>query len=244
LPPLFDKLGGEKFEIAWLDDSQRVRELIMYYDAYNAAEASIKRSTGSKIESGMDGVQAVEEEQEGIEAIDISELWFQTVAASRPSNNQPDVIETAVQIQRLFEDFAEQDLSQPTFITDFPKPLSPLSKGSPNDPAIAERFELFIAGMECANGFSELNDPEEQYQRFKEQTQQRERGDEVAMVMDEDYIRALSYGMPPAAGIGIGIDRFVMLLTNRQSIRDVILFPHLRPERKIGEAVPSGKEET
>ena len=86
--------------------------------------------------------------------------------------------------------------------------------------------------MECANGFSELNDPAEQYQRFKDQMTQRERGDEEAMVMDEDYIRALSYGMPPAAGIGIGIDRFVMLLTNKQSIRDVILFPHMRPERK------------
>jgi lysyl-tRNA synthetase class 2 len=97
---------------------------------------------------------------------------------------------------------------------------------------LAERFELFIAGMEVANGFSELNDPVEQYERFKDQVNQRERGDEEAMVMDEDYIRALSYGMPPAAGIGIGIDRFVMLLTNKQSIRDVILFPHLRPERK------------
>ncbi len=86
--------------------------------------------------------------------------------------------------------------------------------------------------MEIANGFSELNDPLEQYERFKDQVGQRERGDEEAMVMDEDYIRALSYGMPPAAGIGIGIDRFVMLLTNRPSIRDVILFPHMRPERK------------
>jgi lysyl-tRNA synthetase class 2 len=107
-----------------------------------------------------------------------------------------------------------------------------LSKASPNDPAIAERFELFIGSLECANGFSELNDPVEQFERFREQVARRERGDEEAMVMDEDYIRALSYGMPPAAGIGIGIDRFVMLLTNRQSIRDVILFPHMRPERK------------
>jgi lysyl-tRNA synthetase class 2 len=89
--------------------------------------------------------------------------------------------------------------------------------------------------MECANGFSELNDPAEQYQRFLEQMMQRERGDEEAMVMDEDYIRALSYGMPPAAGIGIGIDRFTMLLTNQPSIRDVIIFPHMRPERKAGE---------
>ena len=135
-------------------------------------------------------------------------------------------------IAELFETTAEAHLIQPTFITDFPKTISPLSKASPSNSAIAERFELFIANMECANGFSELNDPREQYDRFNDQVQQRERGDEEAMVMDEDYIRALSYGMPPAAGIGIGIDRFVMLLTNRQSIRDVILFPHMRPERK------------
>jgi lysyl-tRNA synthetase class 2 len=89
--------------------------------------------------------------------------------------------------------------------------------------------------MECANGFSELNDPAEQHQRFIDQVSERERGDEEAMVMDDDYIRALSYGMPPAAGIGIGIDRFVMLVTGKQSIRDVILFPHMRPERRAGE---------
>ena len=136
----------------------------------------------------------------------------------------------------LFEEHVEQKLVQPTFISDFPKPISPLSKASPSDPTVAERFELFIAGVESANDFSELNDPAEQYQRFLDQMTQRERGDEEAMVMDEDYIRALSYGMPPAAGIGIGIDRFVMLLTNRPSIRDVILFPHMRPERKGGEA--------
>jgi lysyl-tRNA synthetase class 2 len=132
----------------------------------------------------------------------------------------------------LFEQHVEPNLTQPTFITDFPKVISPLSKASPSDPSVAERFELYIAGMEAANGFSELNDPAEQYQRFQDQVARRERGDEEAMVMDEDYIRALSYGMPPAAGIGIGIDRLVMLLTNRQSIRDVILFPHMRPERK------------
>jgi lysyl-tRNA synthetase class 2 len=134
-------------------------------------------------------------------------------------------------LAELFEATVEHTLVQPTFITDFPKPISPLSKASPDDPSVAERFELFIAGMECANGFSELNDPKEQYDRFNDQMTQRERGDEEAMLMDEDYIRALSYGMPPAAGIGIGIDRFVMLLTNRPSIRDVILFPHMRPER-------------
>jgi len=142
---------------------------------------------------------------------------------------------TEANLLELFEQHVEQELVQPTLITDFPKRISPLSKASPADSSIAERFELFIAGMECANGFSELNDPKEQYERFNDQMSQRERGDEEAMVMDEDYIRALSYGMPPAAGIGIGIDRFVMLLSNRQSIRDVILFPHLRPERKQGD---------
>jgi len=148
----------------------------------------------------------------------------------------PDKEITDESLIELFEEHVEQGLVQPTFIYDFPKIVSPLSKASPKNPAVAERFELFIDAMECANGFSELNDPLEQYQRFLDQMSQRERGDEEAMVMDEDYIRALSYGMPPAAGIGIGVDRFVMLLTNKQTIRDVILFPHMRPERNAGEA--------
>ena len=139
---------------------------------------------------------------------------------------------TNERVLELFETHVEHGLVQPTFITDFPKPISPLSKASPANPHVAERFELYIAGMEIANGFSELNDPVEQYDRFRDQVKQRERGDEEAMLMDEDYIRALSYGMPPAAGIGIGIDRLVMLLTNKTSIRDVILFPHMRPATK------------
>ncbi|MEQ1921966.1 MAG: lysine--tRNA ligase, partial [Pyrinomonadaceae bacterium] len=130
-----------------------------------------------------------------------------------------------------FDAHVEHHLIQPTFIIDYPKSISPLSKADPSNPNFAERFELFINGMEVANGFSELNDPKEQYERFVDQMSDRERGDEEAMVLDEDYIRALSYGMPPAAGIGIGIDRLVMLLTNKHSIRDVILFPHMRPEK-------------
>lgn len=143
----------------------------------------------------------------------------------------------------IFEDFVEELLEQPTFITDYPKVISPLSKASPSDPKVAERFELFMAKMEIANGFSELNDPVEQRERFEEQMKQRERGDEEAMVLDEDYIRALSYGMPPAAGIGIGVDRLVMLLTNKRSIRDVILFPHMRPERKRDEQAEGTSEQ-
>ncbi len=134
-------------------------------------------------------------------------------------------------ILTLFEELVEPTLTQPTFIIGFPRLISPLSKASIDNPDIAERFELFISGMEVANGFSELNDPQDQYERFVDQMRKRERGDEEAMMLDEDYIRALSYGMPPAAGIGIGIDRLVMLLTNKHSIRDVILFPHLRPEK-------------
>jgi lysyl-tRNA synthetase class 2 len=147
-------------------------------------------------------------------------------------------------IVEIFEELIEPVLTNPTFIIDYPKSISPLSKASPENPQIAERFELFINGMECANGFSELNDPQEQYERFVDQMKERESGDHEAMVMDEDYIRALAYGMPPAAGIGIGIDRLVMLLTNRHSIRDVILFPHMRPERKDEEKGKRGEDET
>jgi lysyl-tRNA synthetase class 2 len=172
----------------------------------------------------------------GEHKIDFSEPFTRMTmkeAIAKYADRELDQNESAERIVELFEEFAEPHLIQPTFITDFPKPISPLSKASPTDPAVAERFEYFVGGLESANGFSELNDPEEQYQRFREQEQQRTRGDEEAMVMDEDYIRALSYGMPPAAGIGIGIDRLVMLLANKQSIRDVILFPHMRPEKRM-----------
>jgi lysyl-tRNA synthetase class 2 len=130
----------------------------------------------------------------------------------------------------LFETVAEQRLIQPTFIYDYPLELSPLSKQKASDKRFVERFELYIGGMEIANGYSELNDPFDQRNRFLTQLEARERGDEEAHQMDEDYIRALSYGMPPTAGEGIGIDRVAMLLTNSTSIRDVILFPHLRAE--------------
>ena len=130
----------------------------------------------------------------------------------------------------LFEEVAESELIQPTFIYDHPLDVSPLSKKKPDDPTLVERFELFVAGMECANGFSELNDPEDQKERFEMQLSQRERGDQEAHVMDEDYIRALAHGLPPTGGEGIGVDRLVMILTDCRSIRDVILFPHMRPE--------------
>jgi lysyl-tRNA synthetase class 2 len=130
----------------------------------------------------------------------------------------------------LFEALAEKQLLQPTFITEFPAEVSPLARRNDRDPGIVDRFELFIDAKEIANGFSELNDPEDQAERFRQQAKLKDSGDAEAMYYDADYIRALEYGLPPTAGGGLGIDRLVMLLTDSPSIRDVILFPHMRPE--------------
>jgi lysyl-tRNA synthetase, class II len=130
----------------------------------------------------------------------------------------------------LFEALAEKHLLQPTFVTEFPAEVSPLARRNDRDPGIVDRFELFIDAKEIANGFSELNDPEDQAERFREQVRLKEAGDAEAMYYDADYIRALEYGLPPTTGGGLGIDRLVMLLTDSPSIRDVILFPHMRPE--------------
>jgi lysyl-tRNA synthetase class 2 len=211
-PPELYTLFGDVLNEAMLDDPRRVRVLYLSFERY------IRTLTfeSSSFDASVDILSKYIEEEQQMEMI----------------RKEPEEAETAVHIQYLFEGMAEHQLIQPIFITDFPKPISPLSKASPTNPTVAERFELYVGQMEIANGFSELNDPVEQRERFLEQMEQREQGDEEAMVLDEDYIRALSYGMPPAAGIGIGIDRLVMLLTNKRSIRDVILFPHMRPERK------------
>jgi lysyl-tRNA synthetase class 2 len=208
----FETLSGQRFQLIWFNTkAEALHDLFLWWALRN---------------SGGDHPSQAE----------IDGYWETTLADSNRESRDQSPQEWADHIVKSFELIAELHLVRPTFITDFPKVISPLSKASPTNPAVAERFEYFVGGLESGNGFSELNDPAEQFQRFKDQTQQREQGDEEAMVMDEDYIRALSYGMPPAAGIGIGIDRFTMLLTNRQSIRDVILFPHLRPERKREEA--------
>jgi lysyl-tRNA synthetase class 2 len=217
----WEKLGDRRFEDSWLDDPQRSLDIINFLGIRSMRLESLREQGAAVDEARISAINARAWDE--VQQVRIEEQ--PTLANDALSAN----------IEMIFGDVAEPHLIQPTFITDFPKAISPLSKASPSNPSVAERFEYFVGGLESANGFSELNDPEEQYQRFKDQEQQRERGDEEAMVMDEDYIRALSYGMPPAAGIGVGIDRLVMLLANKQSIRDVILFPHMRPERRAEE---------
>ncbi len=223
----WERLGDHSFEESWLDDPQRSLDIINFLGIRSMRLQAVKEQGLSTPEIRISAIN--ERAWDEVQRAGIREQ--PTLATDALSAN----------IEMIFGDVAEPHLIQPTFITDFPKAISPLSKASPTDPSIAERFEYFVGGLESANGFSELNDPEEQYQRFKDQEQQRERGDEEAMVMDEDYIRALSYGMPPAAGIGIGIDRLVMLLANKHSIRDVILFPHLRPEKRADDEDGSGQ---
>jgi lysyl-tRNA synthetase class 2 len=134
-------------------------------------------------------------------------------------------------IDEIFGETCEGKLIQPTFIMDYPIEMSPLTKRHRNNPELTERFELIVNGKEIANCYSELNDPLDQRERFEEQMKLLERGDDEAMFLDQDFLRALEYGMPPTAGIGIGIDRLVMLLTNNSTIQEVLFFPQMRPEK-------------
>jgi lysyl-tRNA synthetase, class II len=151
------------------------------------------------------------------------------IAAGEPADAVREMRGAKLQ-DEVFKVVLEPHLVQPTFVLDYPKPLSPLAKEHRSDPALTERFELFVGGRELANAFSELNDPDDQRRRFEEQVRQRAAGNEEAHAFDADYIRALEYGMPPAGGMGLGIDRLMMLIADRPSIRDVILYPAMRPE--------------
>jgi lysyl-tRNA synthetase class 2 len=162
----------------------------------------------------------------------LARRWNDYAALKSLETVPPQDIGQGVLLGILFEAVAERHLIQPTTIYDYPIELSPLSKTKATDPSLVERFELYMGGMEIANAYSELNDPEEQKGRFESQMLEREKGDDEAHAMDDDYVRALRYGMPPTAGEGIGIDRLTMLFTNSRSIRDVILFPHMRPEKR------------
>jgi len=259
LPSHYKTVFGSDFSAESFNDASFVRRVIMlkWIETVRFNKKKVIANTSEELE-----IKSQRAWSEITEAL--PEIWEQTAMFSGDSFELSDLVKVGIdendydyfvnllygeasksdsQLVQHFERFVEPNLIQPTFIIDYPKSISPLSKASPENPQIAERFELFINGMECANGFSELNDPQEQFERFVDQMKERESGDAEAMVLDEDYIRALAYGMPPAAGIGIGIDRLVMLLTNKHSIRDVILFPHMRPVVKEEEEKKSGGEE-
>jgi lysyl-tRNA synthetase class 2 len=198
--------------------------MLEFYQAYTDYNGLIDLSEELLRQTAIDATGSTIVEYQG-EQIDFAKFRRMTM---RESVGDPSLQGHA--LVEAFERNIESTLVQPTMIYDYPVEVSPLSKNKPDDPAFVERFEIYVAGMEIGNAFTELNDPQEQRRRFEMQLDMREKGDEEAHQMDEDYVRALSYGMPPTGGEGIGIDRLTMILTNSRSIRDVILFPLLRPE--------------
>lgn len=225
-------------------------ELYVAYKDYNFMMDLVEELTGMLCEDVMGGLQLPFHDKE----IDFQKPWkrisyldaIEQATGFNPDGKDEAAIRSAAEkmkldvkgttgrgnlLDHIFSACVEPDLWNPTFITDFPVELSPLAKKHRSKEGLTERFEAYVAGMELCNSFSELNDPIDQRQRFEAQTRLKDAGDDEAMLLDEDYLRAMEYGMPPTAGLGIGIDRLVMLLTNSPSIRDVILFPTMRPEK-------------
>jgi lysyl-tRNA synthetase class 2 len=170
------------------------------------------------------------QQETGVDFLAITSDAEARTAARKLQGDVPETAGWGRALEGVFAARVEHKLIQPTHVTRFPREISPLAKADRQDPRLTERFETYINGWEVANAFSEINDPIDQHQRFQAQMRERERGDEEAQHLDADYVTALEYGMPPAGGLGIGIDRLVMLLTNSPSIRDVIAFPTMRPK--------------
>jgi lysyl-tRNA synthetase class 2 len=206
--------------------------MLEYYEAYTSLDRTIS-FTEDMIKKAAEEVNKSLQLQWGEDSIDVSSFRKANLSDLVLEEN-PELTEKSLQemggknLLELFEETVEAKLIQPTFVIGYPVEVSPLSRRNNNNPEIADRFELFIGGKEIANGFCELNDPDDQAERFKDQVKAKDAGDKEAMAYDEDYVIALEHGMPPAVGVGIGIDRLVMLITNQTSIRDVLLFPQMK----------------
>jgi len=219
-----------------MNDMMKLTEELFAYIAEKVVGSTVIEFDGQKIDltppwPRLPMLEAVKQ-YAGVDLTDLDDEAARQVAKAK-GIDLPENATYGNVLEELFDKYVEPNLIQPVFITDHPVEISPLAKRKKDNPKLTDRFEPVIMTWEVANGFSELNDPIDQAERFRKQMEQRECGDEEAHMMDEDYIVALEYGMPPAGGLGIGIDRLVMLLTNSKSIRDVILFPHMRPRAKM-----------
>ena len=206
--------------------------MLEYYEAYTTLDNTIE-FTENMIKKSCEEINQSLAITWGEDELDLSNFkkasLLDLVLEYNPSSNKDDLEKMGgKELLELFESSVEEKLIQPTFVIGYPVEVSPLSRRNNDNPDIADRFELFIGGKEIANGFCELNDPDDQAERFRDQVKAKDTGDKEAMSFDEDYVTALEHGMPPAVGVGIGIDRLVMLITNKTSIRDVILFPQLK----------------
>lgn len=222
------------------EDMMRITEEMIAYTAKEACGSTIINYQGKEIDltppwKRISMLGAIKDAL----GIDIENMDVQELIKIAKENDLevPNIVSRGGMIDIIFDKFVKEDLIQPTLITDHPVEVSPLAKRKADNNGLTERFEIFVSGFELGNAFSELNDPIDQRERFIEQAKQREAGDEEAHMMDEDFLRALEYGMPPTGGLGIGIDRLVMLLTDMPSLRDVILFPQMRPEEHAIEEI-------